>query len=386
MEHALERAHGKELAAVFRKYGDLYVQKHNPSKRKLCVMRAIRDCRTKAMGGHKEKCSHCGDERFSYNSCRNRHCPKCQFLTKEKWIEKESQSLLPIQYYHVVFTIPAELNTLFLQNQKQAYGMLFAAVKSTLLQLSKDKKYLGAEIGCLSILHTWGQNLAYHPHIHCIVTGGGLDASRTWLHTRDNFFLPVRVMSRLFRGKLLSYLKKADRKKSLRSSNDINAAISPLYKKEWIVYCKPPFKNAKNVIQYLGRYTHRIAISNQRIIGIENGKVSFHWRDYKDHNRKKLMTLDAVEFIRRFSQHILPPRFVKIRRYGILSNKKKTAALKICRSVFKTQAPTVENKETWREALFRIKGFDVTLCTECAKGHYHRLEILQPIHDLGRSP
>lgn len=379
-------AQGKELQDIIREYGENYIREINPSRHKLRVLRAIRDCRTRALGGHREKCSYCGDERFSYNSCRNRHCPKCQFLPREKWIEKESDCLLPIQYFHVVFTIPVELNGLFMKNQKFAYGLLFTAVKNTLLQLARNKKYLGADIGALSILHTWGQNLSYHPHIHCIVTGGGLDHAKKWLHTREGFFLPVRVMSRLFRGKLLSYLKKADRKKMLRNVSSASAVLNPLYKKEWVVYCKEPFKSAKNVVQYLGRYTHRIAISNRRIISAEKGKVSFHWRDYKDRSRQKIMTLNAVEFIRRFTQHILPPRFMKIRRYGILSNKNKIAALSLCRKIFKVKIVKQENRETWQQTLLRIKGFDVTLCPQCRQGHYQDVETVRPPIQLSARP
>jgi len=384
MALATREAHQRELADILRKHERRFIEAYAPSYHKIKVMRAITDCRTSALGGHKEKCSECGEERFSYNSCRNRHCPKCQFLSKERWIEKESESLLPIQYFHVVFTIPDDLRSLFLQNQANAYKLLFKAVKSTLLQLSRNEKYLGAQIGFLCVLHTWGQNLSYHPHIHCIVTGGGLNARQEWLSCRNNFFLPVRVLSSLFRGKLISYLGKAYRNQEIQSKADVRPLFSALRKKDWVVYCKQPFKNAKNVVNYLGRYTHRIALSNSRIISADDEAVSFSWRDYRDHNHKKVMRLDALEFIRRFCQHILPYRFMKIRHYGILSNRTKVKAMPVCRKILGSKPVDTKPPESWQATLLRIKSFDVTLCPICKTGHFIRMEILPA--QLARPP
>jgi len=286
-------------------------------------MSAIEACRTSLLGGHKDKCDSCGHPEISYNSCRNRHCPKCQFLLKEKWIEARAEDLLPIQYFHVVFTIPAELNPLVLSNQKVMYNLLFRSVSETLVELGNDPKRLGARIGFMAILHTWGQNLMDHPHIHCVVTGGGLSSDRGhWVSCRKGFFIPVKVMSALFSGKFLDYLKRNYESGDLVFPGALDNLKEPhafegyrrqFYHKKWAVYCKPPFNGIEGGLQYLSRYTHRIAISNHRILKLEDGKVSFLWRDYSDGDKEKIMTLDADEFTRRFLLHVLPDRFVKIR-------------------------------------------------------------------------
>lgn len=353
-------------------------------------MRAIEICRTADQGGHVDECEHCGNKVISYNSCRNRHCPKCQFLKKEQWIEAREEDLLPVPYFHVVFTIPDILNPLVLRNQEVLYGILFKAVSETLVELAANPKHLGAVIGFISILHTWGQNLMDHPHIHSIVPGGGLSRDgRKWKGCKNDFFVHVKVMSKLFRGKFIAYLKKLRSENKLiypgavshlASPGAFNTLISDLYKKNWVVYCKPPFKETKNVLDYLGRYTHRIAISNHRIMKLENGKVSFRWRDYADNNKSKIMTVDADEFIRRFLLHVLPDRFVKIRHYGLLGNRCRKEKLAACRRSLAC-TPKEDNKnikETWQEMLFRFCGIDITKCPVCKEGKMRTIQTLLP--------
>jgi hypothetical protein len=353
-------------------------------------MRAVEVCRTAALGGHKYTYS-CGHLEISYNSCRNRHCPKCQFLRKEKWITARSEDLLPIQYFHVVFTIPAELNPLVLTNQKVMYNLLFRSVSETLMELGNDPKRLGARIGFMGILHTWGQNLMDHPHIHCVVTGGGLssDGGR-WISCRKGFFIPVRVMSALFRGKLLDYLKRHYESGDLVFPGALGHLWEPhtfdsfrkqFYHKKWVVYCKPPFNGVEGVLQYLSRYTHRIAISNHRILKLEDDKVSFLWRDYSDGDKEKIMTLHASEFIRRFLLHVLPDRFVKIRHFGLLANRRRKDNIALCRELLGICTIVTKDKDTpvtWQELLLKVSGVDVTKCPVCKKGNMIRVEVLYP--------
>jgi hypothetical protein len=358
-------------------------------------MRAIETCRTADQGGHVDECDHCGTRLISYNSCRNRHCPKCQFLKKERWIEGRGKDLLPIPYFHVVFTISDKLNPLVLRNQEVLYGLLFKAVSETLRELAETPKYLGAEIGHISILHTWGQNQMDHPHIHTIVTGGGLSkGGRKWKSCKKDFFLPVRVMSKLFRGKFLAHLKALRVEKKLvypgavshlASPGAFNALISDLYKKHWVVYCKPPFDRTRGVLEYLGRYTHRIAISNHRLVKLEDDKVSFRWRDYADNNKTKIMTVAAYEFIRRFLLHVLPDRFVKIRHYGLLGNRCRRMKLDRCRELLAcSDQNTAERKaETWQETLLRLCGIDVGKCPACGERAMRTVEILRPVRCKG---
>ena len=383
---------GLEVAEIFRQHGPAYRESHRLSRNVLRVMRAIEVCRTAVLGGHKDQCDHCGHLEISYNSCRNRHCPKCQTLRKERWIGARSEDLLAIQYFHVVFTIPSELNPLVSMNRKVLYDLLFRSVSETLTELANDPKHLGAEIGSISILHTWGQNLMDHPHIHCIVTGGGLSSDKgRWVSCRKGFFIPVRVMSALFRGKFLDLLKKCfksdalvfpDPIRHLKPSKDFERFRNQLYRKKWVVYCKPPFDGVQGVLQYLGRYTHRIAISNNRILNIRNDEVSLLWRDYADQNRQKIMTLKADEFIRRFLLHVLPSRYVRIRHCGLLANRKRKDTIALCRKILgdgKTVTQQNDRKETWQEQLFRICGIDVTLCPVCQKGRMCRIALLLPL-------
>jgi len=380
---------GLEVAGIFRHHGLAYRESHKLPRNHLRVMHAIEICRTAALGGHKEQCDSCGHLEISYNSCRNRHCPKCQTLRKEKWIEARSDDLLPIEYFHVVFTIPAELNLLVSMNRKVMYDLLFRSVSETLAELAHDPKHLGARIGVICILHTWGQNLMDHPHIHCIVTGGGLssDGSR-WVSCRKGFFIPVRVMSELFRGKFLDFLKTSFASGDLVFPNSIcqhgnlENFMRFLYDKKWVVYCKPPFDGARGVLQYLGMYTHRIAISNNRILAVQDSTVSFLWRDYADGNLQKTMKLKADEFIRRFLLHVLPPAYVRIRHYGLLANRRCKDAVALCREILgskETPTKKTDRRETWQEQLLRICGIDVTACPVCQKGRMCRIERLLPV-------
>jgi hypothetical protein len=379
------------VADIFRQHGPAYRESHRLPRHHLRVMRAIEICRTAVLGGHRDQCDHCGHLEISYNSCRNRHCPKCQTLRKEKWIEARREDLLPIEYFHVVFTLPAELNPLVSMNQQLLYDLLFHSASETLSELASDPKHLGAKVGIIGILHTWGQNLMDHPHLHCIVTGGGLSSDgRRWISCRKGFFIPVRVLSALFRGKFLGLLKDGFQRgnlvfpahlRHLQDPADFETFRRHLYRKKWVVYCKPPFDGPEGVLQYLGRYTHRIAISNNRLRTLQDDKVSFLWRDYADHNRQKTMTLKADEFIRRFLLHVLPARYVRIRHFGLLANRNRKYLIALCRKILedgKTVSKENDRPETWQEQLLRICGIDVTICPVCQKGRMFRIELLRP--------
>ncbi|HYE12520.1 MAG TPA: IS91 family transposase [Patescibacteria group bacterium] len=384
-----------EVADVFSKYGKEYRRKYQLPNQMMKVMKAIEDCRTAKLGGHIDECDECGHIKISYNSCRNRHCPKCQSLAKERWLTDRKNDLLPVEYFHVVFTIPDTLNPLTLRNQRELYSILFKSVSETLLELGKDPKYLGVDIGFIGVLHTWGQNLMDHPHIHCIVAGGGLSLdSDRWIPARKGFFVPVKVLSRLFRGKFLAYLKGAYVDGRLKFCGSINGLgekenfgvfLDSLYKREWVVYSKPSFRKPEHVIEYLGRYTHRVAITNNRILDIENGKVTFNYKDYKDYkeqnkhkNKHKKMTLEANEFIRRFMLHVLPPKFVKIRHYGILSNRNRKTKLKCCKELLGVSIEQVKEKKGWQELLLDLTGKDPMVCPCCKVGRLVRKEIFGP--------
>ena len=364
----------EKIQEILNKGLNEYLEKHKVVGYKQKVIKAIKDCKTEKLGAHKYICDECGYEEIAYNSCRNRHCPNCQTGKKVKWIEARKEEVLNIKYYHVVFTIPSEMYLLTLQNQEKMYKLLFKASAETLKELAKDEKYLGGEIGFFSILHTWGQNLMYHPHIHLVVTGGGLSETEKWVEKEEDFFIPVKVMSRKFRGKFLSYVKKSKNLKFFGENKDLenpevfNNLMQQMYEKEWVVYCKEPFKNAESVIQYLGRYTHRVAISNERILKVEDDKVTFKWRDYKDNNKMKEMTITIEEFIRRFLIHILPPRFMKIRYYGILGNRNKKKKLLKCKILTRTKIYKKKEVPTL-ELLKKVLGKDFNLCPHCKKGH-----------------
>lgn len=367
-----------ELQDVFVQYGEAYRINHSIVPNQLKTMHAIENCRTALLGAHLDECDTCGHVQISYNSCRNRHCPKCQTLNKERWIEARTDDLLNTGYFHVVFTLPNTLNPVVYQNQEVIYNIFFKAVAETLKELAADKKHLGATIGITEVLHTWGQNLLFHPHIHSIVPGGGLSPSGQWVNSRKKFFLPVRALSTKFRGKFLHYLKRAKLSfygtiAYLHDENQFQTFLTTLYHKNWIVYCKPPFKNAAYVVEYLGRYTHRVAISNNRILKVVDGRVTFKWRDYRDHNKQKLMELSADEFIRRFLTHVLPPGFTKIRHYGFLSSRAKGTKLKLCKKLTKTAVTSVPRvKLSAIELLNKLTGKDFTLCPCCGIGHFNR--------------
>jgi hypothetical protein len=373
-----------EVADIFRLHGPAYRKRFEdrmPLRHKR-VMRAIEICRTAQLGGHVDQCETCGHQRISYNSCRNRHCPKCQFLKTERWIEARKGDLLPIPYFHVVFTLPEELRSTALANQRVIYGLLFQAASQSLLELARDEKYLGATIGMTAVLHTWSQTLVHHPHVHGIVTGGGLTSDGTWQAARKGFFLPVRVVSRMYRGKFLAKLKAAERSGELRSPLE-PGLIRRLYTKEWTVYCKRPFRDAEHVVAYLGRYTHRIAISNQRLIQCDEATVRFRYRDSGDHDRQKTMALNAQEFIRRFLLHVLPDGFVKIRHYGLHGNRTRRSKIAHCRRLLLGVWTETRQKAkaTWEDVLLRVLGVDVRLCPECG-GQMARTEVLS----VGRAP
>ena len=379
---------GTEVADILRQYGRDYRVSHTMPRNQRRAMGAIEACRTSKLGGHKDKCDNegCGHIEISYNSCRNRHCPKCQSLKKEKWIEARSEDLLPIQYFHVVFSIPSELNTIALRNPKLMYDLLFRSASETLVELGNTR--LDARIGFMGVLHTWGQNLMDHPHIHCVVTGGGLsNDERRWVVCRKKYLFPVKVMSKLFSRKFLDYFKESYKSRELELTGSISHLMKPhvfelllgkLYNKKWVVYCKPPFNGIDGVLQYLSRYTHRIAISNNRILKVQDGMVTFKWRDYADNDRIKVMTLQADEFIRRFLLHVLPDRYVKIRHFGLLANRKRKHNVALCRVLLgsdKTETIKDEPK-TWQELMLAVSGVDVTTCPVCRKGKMVTIEVL----------
>jgi len=305
------------------------------------VLRALAACRTAVLGGHAARCDGCGHVEVSYNSCRDRHCPKCQASARAKWLEARCQELLPVEYFHVVFTLPHELAPLVRQNRRALFGLLFRTAATTLLELAADARHLGARIGVLAVLHTWGQNLHLHPHVHCVVTGGGLSADGAqWVSCRPRFFLPVKVLSRLFRGKFLAGLRELHARRELvlagplaplAAAAALRPWLAPLYGKEWVVYAKPPFGGPQQVLKYLARYTHRVAISNDRLLSLKDGRVTFSWKNYARSNARQTMTLAAAEFLRRFLEHVTPSGFVRIRYYGLWSNRGRDARLALCR-------------------------------------------------------
>jgi hypothetical protein len=371
-----------EVQDIFQRCGGEYAQAHALSPQQHKALYAISQCRTEHLGGHMDACPSCGYVKPSYNSCRNRHCPKCQAFAKERWVENQRFNLLNVGYFHAVFTIPDLLNPILLQNQEKLYRLLFTASAATLKELATDKKYLGAAIGCTCVLHTWGQNLMFHPHIHCIVPGGGLSKCGKWVSSRKKFFIPVKVLSRKFRGKFLALLKAEQlqfhgQQAYLSDPLQFQTFLDACYAKEWIVYCKPPFKDASCVVTYLGRYTHRVAISNNRILSMGDGSVSFKWRDYKDSNKWKIMTIANEEFIRRFLLHVLPKGFMKIRHYGLLGNRNKTEKLLICKRLTHTAILPREKLPTLA-LLQKITGREIGLCPACRTSRLQFFSSLSP--------
>jgi hypothetical protein len=315
------------------------------------VLNAIVRCRTAALGGHRDQCDHCGHQTLSYNSCRNRHCPKCQTNARERWLSARQQELLPVPYYHLVFSLPHRLVPLVWQNQKRLFALLFEASAATLQEVATDPKHLGAEIGFFSILHTWGQTLQRHPHVHCVVPGGGLSSDHQgWIPSRAHFFLPVRVLSRVFRGKFVAGLKRLFRRnqlcffgacQTLSHRKAFAAFLRILFREDWVLYAKPPFGGAPHVLQYLARYTHRVAISNPRLLHVTDQEVTFRWKDYAHGSKHRAMTLPHEEFLRRFLQHVLPTGFPRIRYFGFLANRRRGLLLPLCRRLL-SMAPAPE--------------------------------------------
>jgi predicted Zn-ribbon and HTH transcriptional regulator len=338
----------------------------------LKVLQAIARCRTAALGGHRDQCPRCGYRAISYNSCRNRHCPKCQSGARDQWIAARQSELLTVDYVHVVFTLPHQLSQLLLQNKKVLYDLLFHASAETLLQVAADPRHLGAEIGFLSVLHTWGQNLLHHPHVHCVIPAGGLSPGGTqWIHPRYPFFLPVAVLSRVFRGKFVAGLKRrfqqrqltfAGTLKPLENEKAFRSFLRPLFRQNWVVYAKPPFGGPRHVLHYLARYTHRVAITNHRLASFQNDQVTFRYKDYAHGNKKRTMTLSAQEFLRRFLLHVLPRGFVRIRSFGFLANRRRAQLLPLCQHLLldnpKSYATTAIDSAPVQPASFR--------CPHCA--------------------
>lgn len=340
-----------EVADIVRTYGAMYRRTHPVPGAHEVVLRAIARCRTAALGGHVEVCAGCEATRIAYNSCRNRHCPKCQGAARAKWLAAQQALLLPVEYFHIVFTLPHELNALLRCNPRRLYALLFRAAAATLQTFARDPKHLGAELGVTAVLHTWGQNLAQHVHVHCVVTGGGLSLDgQHWVSTRRGFLFPVRALSKVFREKFLAGLRRLHRCERLTFAGDSAPLAQPatwtrwlhqLRGTNWVVYAKPPFGGPERVLKYLSRYTHRVAIANERLLFVGDGVVRFQWKDYADHNRVKVLTLTAEEFLRRFLLHVVPRGFMRIRHFGLLANRQRADKLARCRTLLApSAAPT----------------------------------------------
>src|SRR5713101_1438905 len=383
-----------EVADIVRAAGEAFIERNRHWLRwkHVKVLRAIRRCRTAALGGHLDECMRCGHRApISYNSCRDRHCPKCQTAARDRWIAARQKELLPTRYLHVVFTLPGRLAPLVLQNKKILYDLLFCTSAETLLEVARDPRHLGAEIGFFSVLHTWSQKLTAHPHVHCVVPAGGLSPDRTrWIRSRDNYFLPKEVLGGLFRGKFVNALKEAFQNGQLHFYGDLKllaqpkifaAWLRPLYRQDWVVYLKPPFGGPEYVVHYLGRYTHRVAISNHRLVSFSDGQVTFRWRDSAHHNEQKLLTLSLDEFLRRFLLHILPQGFVRIRNFGFLANRRRATLLPLCFQLLGAtqQPPTEEHASSTEDAP------DLYRCPKC-RGPMKVIERLTAAEIQLRSP
>ena len=386
METTATPKHG--VREIFALYGPEYRKEHKLPEQQRKAMYALENCRTAALGGHVDQCEHCGYTHTFYNSCRNRHCPLCQKLNGEKWADKLGETLLPVRYFHVVFTIPCELNRLALVNQEVVYNILFKAASQTILTLAKDPKHHGVISGLIAVLHTWGQNLMDHPHLHTIVPAGGWsEMAQCWKPTSKKFFVAGKVMSLMFRGKFLAFLKEAYNEKqfkfageikSIESKTEFKKFLNVLYEKKWVVNCETSFKGPTNIVKYLARYTHRVAIDNSRILSVENDNVNFLWKDYKNHGLTKPMQLAAPEFIRRFLLHILPKGFCKIRYYGIFASRNRAALLSKCRTAIgKPMTASKYKGLTWQEVLFKACGVNVTQCPACLIGKMKIILVME---------
>lgn len=381
-----------EVGDILRKYTPAFLDRydHVLSLDQRRVLKDLAVCRTATLGGHLEQCDQCGQQRIAYNSCRNRHCPKCQAMARARWMAARAQELLPVEYFHVVFTLPDDLALVGLQNPRLVYGLLFRAAAQTMLQVARDPKHLGADIGFLAVLHTWGQNLHLHPHLHCVVPGGGIavDGSR-WVSCRPGFFLPVRVLSRLFRGKFLAHFGEAFRRQRLRlhgqlealaNANAFQDLVDKLFATEWVVYAKPPFGGPEQVLKYLARYTHRVAISNHRLLKLEDDKVIFRYKDYADDHAQKVLALDAVEFIRRFLQHVVPSGFMRIRHFGLLANRCRAEKLQESRRLIENAGASpltsASNGEAATEIATESPG-ERHRCPRCSAGRMIIVELFE---------
>ena len=361
-----------EVSQIIGRFGAQYVEQCQPNSFVVRTLDALHKCRTSALGGHKDACDCCGRERISYNSCGNRHCPKCQATKQALWVEDRMKDALDVKYFHVVFTVPESLNQVCLPDSKRFYSSLFECVWSVLQTFGYS--HYGVESGAICVLHTWGQNLSLHPHIHCIVPAAGLTLKGNLKHItkQGKYLYPVRMLSTVFRGKLLEKIKQ-----QLKQNNQLpqyQLLLDELWKKPWVVYCEPPLGNAQQIVKYLGQYTHRVAISNHRIQNIEESGISFFYKDYKDNSKRKLTKLSGVEFLRRFCMHILPYRFVKIRYYGILSSKQKDMV-----KPFAVKKPETKVTESKQERVSRLTGFDRFQCPFCKEGFMQTIELLPRI-------
>lgn len=375
-----------ELAEIFRRHGEAYRADHRLSAAQCRAMAAIEACRTAVLGGHLQACDRCGGLIHHYHSCRDRHCPKCQTLTKERWVEARQNELLATRYDHVVFTLPHALNPLIQGNPRRLYGLLFKAAAETLLAFGRDPRWIGGEIGLTLVLHTWGQNLSQHVHVHGLVTAGGLapDGS-AWLPAKKRFLFPVRALSKVFRGKYLDGLARARRRgelgfagstSNLTDDRAFSAFVTELKGKAWVVFSKPPVEGAEKIIAYLGRYTHRTAISNDRLVALEQDRVFFRWRDYRDRSKLKVMSLKATEFIRRFLLHVLPSGFMRIRHYGIFANRHRRNKLARCRELLDQPEPARQVRESVEDMMERLTGRDILACPHCGEGRLRIIETL----------
>jgi hypothetical protein len=380
-----------EVADIFRQYGYDFQLTHPLLPEQRRVMRAIEQCRTAVLGGHVEQCDACGHQRIAYNSCRNRHCPKCQSLAKARWLQARLADLLPVEYFHVVFTLPEQLSTVALQNKRVVYNLLFSAAAETLRTIAADPRHLGADIGFLAVLHTWDQTLRHHPHLHCVVPGGGLSVDgEGWRSCRSGFFLPVKVLARLFRRFFLEGLEHAYEKSKLSfhgacaflaKPTAFNRLLKRVRAREWWVYAKPPFGGPAQVLAYLGRYTHRVAISNQRLLSLKHGEVTFSWRDNRHGQMRSTMTLSAEEFMRRFLLHVLPRGFQRIRQFGLLANRCR-GELARCRQLLEASEQTVESMCQDYKSLYQtVTGTSLQSCPACRTGTMKFCAPLVPLRN-----
>jgi Putative transposase/Transposase zinc-binding domain len=379
-----------ELGDIFRLHGPAYLTRFGASlsREQKRALRAIAVCRTAVLGGYVEQCDQCGYQKIAYCSCRNRHCPKCSARARAQWLEQRAAELLPVEYFHVVFTVPQLLAPLALQNQRLVYGMLFRAAAETLLQIAADPRHLGARLGFLAVLHTWGQNLHHHPHLHCVVPGGGIAPDRgRWIACRRQFLFPVKVLSRLFRAKFIAYLQTAFRQgklgfhgelKSLGEKRNFAQWLKRLAATEWVVYAKPPFGGPRQVLKYLARYTHRVAISNQRLVSLEDGRVTFRWKNYARASELAIMTLPAEEFIRRFLLHVLPSGFVKVRHFGFLANRGRQDNVRLCRQLLAASSTAPRRLDPPDSHANEPAANTFDHCPRCKVGSMRILEILLP--------